>query len=340
MDGLQDTPYVERPDFFNGQQLFASDLKYIDALNREMRWLHNKSLHQPGVGSGYAVAGNKGDRTIIVGAGYALDADGREIILTREQTLAVPPVEGEEDGTPSMFDLTVSYADELEETETRQGICSPRGVVRRQEEPVFCWVPLHCEETIKNGQTTTHCLAEVENRKAIQGGLKIVLARIAVKHCALAERISLAHRRSARSCRQPCVSGGRVSLETFESPNEEEIIATLQRTSRQILKKSAAHEEAGNESQAIDSIHVLQGRVDTAFANFMTVPSYHVTLQRAAVGSSEARIPPLVVHWVQDQQPNSFTILLGFFGQRGMDAAHVKSEVVKYWELSWIGIEG
>ena len=42
-----------------------------------MRWLHNRSLHQPGVGNGYKVTGTQGDRQVTIGPGYALDAYGR-----------------------------------------------------------------------------------------------------------------------------------------------------------------------------------------------------------------------------------------------------------------------
>ena len=63
--------------FFDGQQLFASDLQGIEVSDREQRELHNRSLHQPGVGNGYAVSGPKGDREVVVQPGYALDADGR-----------------------------------------------------------------------------------------------------------------------------------------------------------------------------------------------------------------------------------------------------------------------
>src|SRR5271169_2924862 len=74
--------FLERLTFFNGQRLFADDLQTLESFNREMRWLHNQSLHQPGVGSGYAVTGAKGDRQVTVTPGYALDACGREIVLT------------------------------------------------------------------------------------------------------------------------------------------------------------------------------------------------------------------------------------------------------------------
>src|SRR5262245_49348446 len=142
---LDEAAFVERLQFFDGQRLFAEDLQALEAFHRELRWLHNRSLHQAGIGSGFAVTGRRDDREVRVGPGYAIDAKGREIVLTRERVEPVPPVDAEPDGRPVFFDLAVSYPDDdqLEESETRQGVCLPRGVVRRREEPILCWVRLH-----------------------------------------------------------------------------------------------------------------------------------------------------------------------------------------------------
>ena len=59
MENLLERRFIERLQFFNGQRLFASDLQGLEAFSRGMRWLHNKSLHQPGIGNGFAVAGKK-----------------------------------------------------------------------------------------------------------------------------------------------------------------------------------------------------------------------------------------------------------------------------------------
>ena len=141
---FDDTRTVERPQFFDGQQLFAADLDGIVAFHRAMRWLHNRSLHQPGVGNGFAVSGRRGDREVPVQPGYALDSEGRELVLLETHVEPVPPVAGEPGGGPAFFDLVVSYPsdDDLEEAETREGVCLPRGVVRLREHPVFCWVRL------------------------------------------------------------------------------------------------------------------------------------------------------------------------------------------------------
>ena len=64
------TRFIERLQFFDGQRLFAEDLQALEQQHRELRWLHNQSLHQPGVATGYAVAGAKGDRKVTIQPGY------------------------------------------------------------------------------------------------------------------------------------------------------------------------------------------------------------------------------------------------------------------------------
>src|SRR5512139_2365951 len=109
MSFIDETPSIERQRFFDGQRLFAADLQRIEEFNREMRWLHNQSLHQPGIGNGFAVSGRKGDREVRVGAGYAIDDRGREIVLTTTRTIPVLPVAGDVDGKAKRYVLTVQY---------------------------------------------------------------------------------------------------------------------------------------------------------------------------------------------------------------------------------------
>jgi hypothetical protein len=199
MDGLGLTRFVERLRFFNGQQLFASDLQGVEAFDRDMRWLHNRSLHQPGIGNGFAVAGRRGDRLVTIQPGYAIDICGREIVLLQPQDEPVPPVSGEPDGQPAFFDLAVSYPsdDDLEEAETREGVCLPGGAVRLREKPVFCWIRLRRDA---NGQL--RAVDPVQGAR-IQNGELIVLARAEVLNCQLNADLSTAQRRRARPPRQP-----------------------------------------------------------------------------------------------------------------------------------------
>jgi len=196
MGVLDEMRFLERQQFFDGQRLFASDLQEVEAFHREMRWLHNESLHQPGIGNGYAVSGSEEDRVITVGAGYALDALGREIGLIDDKELQVPPVSGARGGGPAYFDLVVSYPDDddLEEAETRAGICVERGVVRLREEPVFCWVALVKTEAGKFVPADTGGTIALD----IEQGMKIVIGRVAVQNCQLFEAVSLEQRRNAR----------------------------------------------------------------------------------------------------------------------------------------------
>ena len=103
MSIIGDTRFVERSSFFNGQRLFASDLQDVDDFNRQMRWLHNQSLHQPGIGAGFATVGNKGDREVSIQPGYAIDSAGREIVLTDAVVQAVPPVAGDDFGASGVL---------------------------------------------------------------------------------------------------------------------------------------------------------------------------------------------------------------------------------------------
>jgi hypothetical protein len=199
MNNVSTIPKIERLDFFNGQRLFAEDLQTLDGFNRQMRWLHNLSLHTFGIGSGFVVSGNRGDREVTIAPGYAIDNQGREIILLTPRVETVPPVADDGFGNPQFYDLTVHYPgiEDLEELENRTGLCSTNGVVRRREEPVFCWIELDAEPKPK---IPLH-------RKQIAEGEKIVLARISVKNCQL-ESLSIATRRNVRPDRLPYVACG------------------------------------------------------------------------------------------------------------------------------------
>jgi hypothetical protein len=194
----------ERPGFFDGQLLAASDLQGLGAYGSELRWLHNRSLHQPGIGNGFATSGAKGEREVVVGPGYAIDARGREIVLTTSERLAVPAVAAERDGSSVFFDLAISFADPetLKAAETREGVCLPRVAVLYREAPIFCWVRLQRDEL--------GALKPVEAQLAIEikEGMQILLARIEVLNCELRSAVSVVQRREARPRRLPNVVAG------------------------------------------------------------------------------------------------------------------------------------
>ncbi|VTU28780.1 hypothetical protein [Variovorax sp. RA8] len=214
MSIIGETRFVERNQFFNGQRLFASDLQGVEELNRQMRWLHNQSLHQPGIGAGFAISGNKGDRQVVIQPGYAIDADGREIVLTETVIEPVPPVAGDDFGGPVFFDLTVSYPDEhtLNAAETREGVCgTARGAIRLREAPVFCWVRL--------GAPPDQLPIDKTLSDAVVKGLHLRLARAQVLNCKLDRPLSLAQRRNAKPAEQPYMACDHATQLQWKLPN-------------------------------------------------------------------------------------------------------------------------
>lgn len=193
MSVSNDIPELERPAFFNGQRLTAADLTAVQAYHRELRWLHNRSLHNWGIAFGLAVTGSRGERAVRVRPGYALDCKGRDLILSEALELAIPPVAGDSNGEPVTYYLTASYAEDAELTpETRRGSCGSSGAVRRPEEPIIRW---------QNPDDTGS-----EHR--FTQGIDVVLASIQVQNCQLVADISGSERRDAVPAQQPYVAAG------------------------------------------------------------------------------------------------------------------------------------
>jgi hypothetical protein len=277
MSPLDDTRSIERQRFFDGQRLVAGDLQRIEEFNREMRWLHNESLHQPGIGNGFAVAGRKGDREVLVGAGYAIDDLGREIVLTGSRTVPVQPVAGDATGQPQHFVLTVHYPDDadLEEVERREGLCDTRGAVRLREEPIFCWVPLNPDGSPADDQVE------------ILTGRKLVLAEVAVRDCKLDKDVSIVQRRNARPPAQPHIACGveAPTQWTDWNPWEDPAVETGSIDPTAFLR--TFHRIAGG----------IQADIDTRSAGFRAVPGYFARIDGPRVFEvpSEGGTVPVVL---------------------------------------------
>lgn len=257
MSFIRDTRSVEQQRFFNGQRLFDSDLQGIEAFNREMRWLHNQSLHQPGIGNGFAVTGKKGDREVTIGPGYAVDDLGREIVLTSPRTIPAPPVAGDLGGLPKHFLLTVAYPEDadLEIVERRAGLCGDEGATRQRVEPILCWVPLHANGTPEDATQAAR----------IQQGRQLVLASIAVRECKLDKDLSLSQRRNAKPSDQPYIACG------HDDP-------TAWRRWQIGEEPGLSIESASNQQGFYQVIGGLQADINTTDAGFLTEPRYFTRL--------------------------------------------------------------
>jgi len=186
-------PDLKRIEFFPGQRLTAQDLTDVQDANRQLRWLHNRSLHGWGIGIGYGVTGEAGDTAISIAPGYAIDCLGRELILTQPATVPVPAVAGVSAGgntVAATFFLTVSYLDDSFQAteESRPGVCLPPGTVRLTEGPLIQWQQL----------------------KDIQDGMNVILAEASVLNCQLNAPLGLGARRNARPSEQPHIEAGQV----------------------------------------------------------------------------------------------------------------------------------
>jgi len=341
MAASDDPRTLERQLFFHGQRLLADDLNEVVAAHRARREAHNRFLHQSGVGSGFEVNARRGEREVTVGAGYALDALGQEIISTRTRVEPVPPVAGDPDGGPARYDLTVSYPSEedLEEAETREGVCLPRGVVRLAEEPVLCWVRLEEDATGQLHPVDPALAAEIE------AGMKVRLARVEVEQCCL-KSLSIAERRDARPPALPYVACGRAQPEWEVEPIVEASILFSAgflsiadvRTKAKALSLPAAR-------------FFLTASIDASAAGFRAIPCYSAGLRgprRLRAPSTSENVPSPVEMFgdglvsIEDPGPNGFRLrVLPFLFVDANAAPSVDWERLEVpWAVEWMGVEG
>jgi hypothetical protein len=174
--------------YFDGQRLQADDLNSAADQMRQLRWLHNRSLHNWGIGLGFDAAGNTGDRQVTVQPGYAIDCLGRELVLTEPASLAVPARSGNAQGQPVPFALVAAYPDdsELAVIQTRAADCGgTAGAVRLRERAAVYW-----------------------REPPINTGLEILLATASVQNCQLAQPLAVDKTRRARGIATPFVATG------------------------------------------------------------------------------------------------------------------------------------
>lgn len=195
MTTSNEVPLVERPAFFDGQRLTAADLTAVQEYQRELRWLHNRSLHTWGIAYGLEVIAKRGDRAVTVQMGYALDCLGRDLLLNAAHSLPVPPVAGSASG-PAIYYLTISYLeDDKLPPEFRQGVCDTNGAVRLPEQALLRWQQQE----------------DSQPESRYRPGLDVILAAIQVQNCKLAAEPSPKQRREARPAAQPYVAAGSTS---------------------------------------------------------------------------------------------------------------------------------
>ena len=193
MSSQDHIPALERPVFFEGQRLTAADLEAVQDYQRELRWLHNRSLHTWGIVFGLEVTGKRGDREVSIAPGFALDCLGRELILNDPLSLPIPPVAGV-NGAPAVYYLTISFLEDekLTPSQSESGVCGASGAIRLPE----------------LARIRFQLPADNDPEVAYRFGKDVILASVPVQNCKLAAAPSPKERRDARPANQPYVATG------------------------------------------------------------------------------------------------------------------------------------
>jgi len=116
---------VKRTNYFDRQFLRARDVQDEQAYHLDQRRRHNRLLHTPGVAEGLVASGSVGSTSVTVSAGVAVDAGGREIVLSAPDTLTMPT------GQASV-DIFISYGEEPSDPSADPGVV---GFTRITERP-------------------------------------------------------------------------------------------------------------------------------------------------------------------------------------------------------------
>jgi len=182
-------PLLERLRFFPGELLTADDLTLLDGNNRQLRWLHNRTLHAWGIAVGLDVLGKRGDTSVTVNPGFAIDILGREILLTTPLQIPIPAVPGGANGSAATYYLVANYvedADEPTEEQRSATACSPGGAVRLSNAPAILW----------------------KAAAQLNFGIDVVLGQVSIKNCVLAGPVLGSVRRYATPASCAALSAG------------------------------------------------------------------------------------------------------------------------------------
>jgi hypothetical protein len=180
-------PSTGRPRYFPGELLTAQDLNGATDQDDTLRALHHQILHGTGIATGLVVTGARGQVTVGLSAGYALDAKGRELLVVADLSVLVPPVASGPDGAPVRYALTVRWTEDAEAAVVlRSGPCGEQGAVRSSDAATVAWL----------------------GPAAVRAGLDIVLATVEVLGCALAAAPDPGLRRSLNPPPTPYSAAG------------------------------------------------------------------------------------------------------------------------------------
>jgi len=297
MNGI---PQLERLRFFPGELLTAGDLTALDSNNRELRWLHNRTLHPWGIGFGLDVLGARGDTAVTVNPGFAIDSQGREILLGAPIQQPIPAVPGGQNGSAATYYLVANYVEDADEPTDEQRsatACAPGGAVRLSNAPSILW----------------------KQSAQLDTSTDVVLGQVWIMNCVLAGAVSTAVRRYAAPCSQATVAAGQLQAEDISWRAWRQGGVNLGFTA--IIDTSAAmFQSTPNYMAQIIGSRVLDSP-SLVVADFVSTAGHSrsgFTLQVALPAMSGAVNPAAITHPVDGPK------LLAQLG----------------WRVVWVGVEG
>src|SRR5712692_10775952 len=136
---------LERLRYWQGQRLRARDFRDQTAIEAQLRWWHNRALHNAfGVSLGLAVSPVlvSGQLTAVrVTCGLAYDCFGRQLILQETREIPVPatPSQGNQRATKMTLLMRYKEAAQFPRRNDLAMACPPCSGSLFQEEPDFVW---------------------------------------------------------------------------------------------------------------------------------------------------------------------------------------------------------
>lgn len=166
MTRMQTRKKLPWPEFSSDRSLSAEDLNNIQDTLQEMQWLHNRTLHDWGVGEGFSVSMMTDKRGVIVEPGVAFDTDGHEIILNESKALLVPPQRATTNGNARQTRwVTASFMELIKAREHEAGDRTEGVTPQRLPEAIIRWVDPN----------------EVETNLRLRPGKDVILASVVME---------------------------------------------------------------------------------------------------------------------------------------------------------------
>ena len=138
---------LERLRYWQGQRLRSRDFRDQLAIEAQLRWWHNRALHDAyGVSMGFIVSAvpTSGTlRALQVTCGLAYDCFGRELILQDTHEIPVPPAPAQGNRRFTQMTLLLRYKEAAQFVQRNDlaAVCPPCSGVSFHEETDFVWQP-------------------------------------------------------------------------------------------------------------------------------------------------------------------------------------------------------